>query len=64
MWVIQTPTALNAHNLPSVGMLVHYLHDAAAFPVKSTWLAAIKASNFASWSGLNYANASKFSVQQ
>jgi hypothetical protein len=42
--------AFNAHDLPSVGA-------AADFPVKSTWLAAIKA---ASWPGLTYANASKY----
>ena len=45
---------------PSVGALVRYLHAAAGFPVKSTWLAAIKAGNYASWSGLTYANASKY----
>jgi hypothetical protein len=56
----QTPAALNMHDLPSVGALVHYLHAAVGFPVKSTWLAAIKAGNFASWPGLTYANASKF----
>jgi hypothetical protein len=44
----------------SVGALVHYLHAAAGFPVKSTWLAAIKAGNYASWPGLTYANASKY----
>ena len=53
-----TPTALNAHDLPSVGALVRYLHAAAGFPVKSTWLAAIKTSNFSTWPGLTYANAS------
>ena len=36
------PAALNAHDLPSFGALVRYLHAAAGFPVKSTWLAAIK----------------------
>ncbi len=35
-WTMQAPTALNAHDLPSVGMLVHYLHAAASFPIKST----------------------------
>eukprot|EP00804_Cyclotella_cryptica_P026156 CCRYP_013038-RA/>CCRYP_013038-RA protein AED:0.96 eAED:1.00 QI:0/0/0/0.5/1/1/2/0/450 len=54
-----TPSALNATNLPSVCALVHYLHAAAGFPVKSTWLAAIKAGNHASWPGLTYANASR-----
>ncbi len=50
--------ALNAHDLSSVGALIHYLHAAAGFPVKSTWLAAIKAGNYSSWPGLTYANAS------
>jgi hypothetical protein len=44
-WAMQAPAILNAHDLPSVGALVHYLHAAAGFPVKSTWLAAIKAGN-------------------
>eukprot|EP00956_Cyclotella_meneghiniana_P042677 scaffold249030_cov93-Cyclotella_meneghiniana.AAC.1 len=52
--------ALNAHDLPSVGALVHYLHATAGFPVKATWLAAIKAGNYSSWPGLTYANASKY----
>ena len=41
-------------------MLVRYLHAAAGFPVKPTWLATIKAGNYSSWSGLTYANASKY----
>ena len=52
--------SLNAHNLPSVGALVRYFHAAAGFPVKSTWLAAIKAGNFSTWPGLTYANASRY----
>ena len=40
-------TALNVHNLPSVAALVCYLHACAGFPVRSTWLADIKAVNFA-----------------
>ncbi|KAL7502269.1 hypothetical protein ACHAXN_000895 [Cyclotella atomus] len=55
-WAMQAPSALNAHDLPSVSALVHYLHAAAGFPVRSTWLAAIKAGNYASWPGLTYAN--------
>ena len=51
---------MNAHNLPSVCALVHYLHACAGFPVRSTWLAAIKAGNFASWPGLTYTNAAKY----
>jgi hypothetical protein len=33
-WALATPVALNAHDLPSVAALVHYLHAAAGFPVK------------------------------
>ena len=51
---------LDAHELPSVGSLVCYLHTAAGFPVKSTWLAAIKAGNFSTWPGLTYTNASRY----
>ena len=54
------PTALNAHDLPSVGSLVRYLHAATGFPVKSTWLAEIKAGNYDSWPSLTYSNAYKY----
>ena len=54
------PTALNAHDLPSVGALVRYLHAATGFPVKSTCLASIKAGNYSSSSGLTYVNANKY----
>ena len=51
---------MNAHDLPIVCALVHYLHAYAGFPVRSMWLAAIKAGNFASWPGLTYTNAAKY----
>ena len=54
------PAALKAHDLPSVGALLRYLHAPAGFPVKSTWLAAIKAGNSSTWTGLTYTNASKY----
>ena len=54
------PVALNANDLPSVGTLVRYLHAAAGFPVKSTWLAAIKEGNYDSWPGLVSANVSNY----
>jgi len=55
--------AFSAYDLPSVEALVRYLHAAAGFPVKKTWLAAIKAGNFASWPGLTLANATKYFPQ-
>ena len=54
------PSALNVHNLSSAGALIRYLHVAAGFLAKSTWLAAIKAGNYASWPGLTFAHASKY----
>ena len=44
----QGPVALNPNDLPSVGALIRYFHAVAGFPVKSTWLAAIKAGNYSS----------------
>ena len=41
----------------SMGALVGFYHACAGFPVKHTWLKAIKAGNFNSLPGLTYANA-------
>ena len=42
----------SAYDLPSVDALVRYFHAAAGFPVRDTWLKAIKAGNYRSWPGL------------
>ena len=52
-------SAYSAYNLPSVESLVHYLHAASGFPVKSTWIKAIEAGNFATSPGLTYSNVKK-----
>ena len=52
--------AYSAYDLPSVEALVRYFHAAAGFPVRSTWLDAIKARNYASWPGLTLNNATKY----
>ena len=36
------------------------MHAAAGFPVKSTWLKAIKHGNYNSWPGLTYNNVAKY----
>ena len=36
------------------------MRAASGFPVKSTWLKAIKKGNFESWPGLTYNNADKY----
>ena len=35
------PEANNAYDLPSLEALARYMHAAAGFPVRSTWLRAI-----------------------
>ncbi len=41
--------ANNAYDLPSIKQTIRYLHAAAGFPVKDTWIKAIKARNFNTW---------------
>ncbi len=38
--------AVVSNDLPSIKQTVRYLHAAAGFPVKDTWIKAIKAGNF------------------
>ena len=47
-------------NLPSMGALVGFYHACVGFPVKQTWLDAIKAGNFYSLPGLTYSNAAHY----
>ena len=55
-----TLEAYSVYDLPSVEALVRYFHAAAGYPVKDTWLKAIKVGNYASWPGLTLANATKY----
>jgi hypothetical protein len=55
-----TPFNPRSLNLPSVGALVGFYHACLGFPVKQTWLDAIKAGNCNSFNGLTYANAAKY----
>ena len=55
-----TLDAFSAYDLPLVKALVIYFHAAAGYPVRSTWLRATKAGNFASFPGLTLANAKRF----
>jgi len=43
----------SVYDLPSTEMKIRYLHGAAGFPVKDTWIAAIKAGNYDTWPGLS-----------
>ena len=57
------PEANNVYDLPSMEALVRYMHATAGFPVRSTWIKAIKNGNFNSWPGLTYNNAEKYCPQ-
>jgi hypothetical protein len=55
-----TPFDPRSLDLPSVGALVGFYHAYLGFPVKQTWLEAIKAGNCDSFDGLTYANAARY----
>jgi hypothetical protein len=42
----------NVYDLPSVNQMIKYLHAAAGYPVKDTWVKAINAGNYITWPGL------------
>ena len=52
--------AFSTYELTSVESLVQHFHAATGFPVRGTWLEAIKAVNFTSWMGLTYQNEAKY----
>ena len=60
---IITSAAHNPYDLPILEALVRYMHAAAGFTVKSTWLKAIKKGNFSTWPGLIYSNTEKYFPQ-
>jgi hypothetical protein len=47
-------------DLPSIGALVGFYHACLGFPVKQTWLKAIKAGNCNLFDGFNYSNVSRY----
>jgi hypothetical protein len=59
-WSTTTPFDPRSLDLPSVGALVGFYHACLGFPVKQTWLDAIKAGNCDSFDGLTYANAARY----
>ena len=44
--------ASNVYNLPSMSQAIKYLHAAAGFSTKDTWIKAIMNGNYVSWPGL------------
>jgi hypothetical protein len=42
----------NVYNLPSTVQTIRFLHAAAGYPVKDTWITSINAGNYSTWPGL------------
>jgi hypothetical protein len=55
-----TPFDPRSLDLSSIGALVGFYHACLGFPVKQTWLDAIKAGNCDILEGLTYSNAAKY----
>ena len=52
-------TAANVYNLPSTSQAIRYLHAAAGFPTKDSWIKAINNGNYVTWPGLSAEMANK-----
>jgi hypothetical protein len=55
-----TPFNPRSLDLPSIGALVSFYHAFLGFPVKQTWVNAIKAGNCDTFNGLTYSNAARY----
>jgi hypothetical protein len=55
-----TPSDPRSLDPPSIGALVAFYHACLGFPVKQTWLNAIKAGNCDTFGGLTYSNAARY----
>jgi hypothetical protein len=55
-----TPFDPHSLDLPSIGALVGSYHACLGFPVKQTWLKAIKAGNCDIFEGLTYSNVARY----
>ena len=44
--------AQSVYDLPSIATAIQYMHAAAGYPSKATWLRAIKCGNYSTWPGL------------
>ena len=60
--VSTSSTTFNPHSmdLPSIGALVGFYHACLGFPVKQTWLNAVKVGNCNLFDGLTYSNMARY----
>ena len=52
--------ANSVYNLPSTKQAIKWMHAVCGYPVKSTWLKAIKAGNYVGWPMLTERNVQKY----
>jgi hypothetical protein len=50
----------NVYELPSIEPTIWYLHSAAGFPTKASWLKAIHKGNYLSWPLINVKNVAEY----
>jgi hypothetical protein len=55
-----TPHNPQTLDLPSISALISFYHACLGFPVKQTWLDAIKAGNCDTFNGLTYSNVARY----
>ena len=55
-----TLESFSAYDFPSVESLVIYFRAAVGYPVRDTWIKAVKAGDYDSWLGLTYINTTKY----
>ena len=53
----------NVYELPSIEPAIWYLHGAAGYPQKSTWLKSTWKGNYPTWPLINVKNVNKFSLE-
>ena len=51
----------NVYELPNIDPAIKYLHGAAGFPTKATWLKAIRKGSYLSWPLVDVKNVKKIS---
>jgi hypothetical protein len=52
--------ANSVYDLPSTEQAINWMHAVYEYPVKSTWLKAIKAGNYIGWPMLTERNVNKY----
>ena len=51
---------LHIFELPSTENTIKYMHAAAGFPVRETWIRAVRAGNYETWPGLSVKSIRKY----